>query len=47
MSLDKTELKYLITELKKVFATKKEFNNAFYNVVCNVGNDESSGKRRL
>lgn len=27
MSLDKTELKYLITELKKVFATKKEFNN--------------------
>lgn len=27
MSLDKNELKYLINELKKVFATKKEFDN--------------------
>jgi hypothetical protein len=27
MSLDKNELKYLVNELKKVFATKKEFNN--------------------
>ena len=26
MSLDKNELKYLVNELKKVFATKKEFN---------------------
>lgn len=27
MSLDKNELKYLVNELKKVFATKKEFSN--------------------